>query len=228
VFSRYADVLVREPEEVMFARARRFVHEFYCGVKLEERASKGRMKALVEKLHRTKQEIKDILDLRIDNTNDRNNVRRIFGKDDRDVAIEELQLSHGLSKKEADKVMTMFACKVDLGKQYAYLLQQVTLGRLKPDGFILRPQTAPKRKPKYLIDAKLPSEIVLLEEVAQQYKFCTSYSASVHAPLGQSQDSTFSPIPVDQSSPDIWKVVGGKVCSGPVSSGFIGVGLTCS
>ncbi|CAE7941532.1 unnamed protein product, partial [Symbiodinium necroappetens] len=176
---------------------------------------------------------------------------RIFGKDDRDVAIEELQLSHGLSKKEADKVMTMFACKVDLGhlaskikdsvplqsrywywipigKQYAYLLQQVTLGRLKPDGFILRPQTAPKRKPKYLIDAKLPSEIALLEEVAQQYNFCTSYSASVHAPLGQSQDSTFSPIPVDQSSPDIWKVVGGKVCSGPVSSGFIGVGLTCS
>ena len=41
------------------AMLRRFATEFYCGVKLEELASRHRLKALVEKLHHTKQRIQD-------------------------------------------------------------------------------------------------------------------------------------------------------------------------
>eukprot|EP00434_Breviolum_minutum_P010870 symbB.v1.2.009583.t1/scaffold611.1/size181545/6 len=61
LFSQYSDVFVEEPEEVILARAQRFATEFYCGVKLEELAARHRLKALVEKLHHTKQKIQDLL-----------------------------------------------------------------------------------------------------------------------------------------------------------------------
>ncbi|CAJ1441892.1 unnamed protein product [Effrenium voratum] len=143
IFWEYRDVFLVEPEEVIFARAQRFAHEFYCRVKLEERASRHRMQALVEKLHRTKQKIRNILELKTEESGGKS-VRRQFkyliqrSHEDQDVAIEELQMNCGLTKEHADQVMQMFSCNVEIGKQYANLLQQIALGRLKPDGWILR------------------------------------------------------------------------------------------
>lgn len=256
LFSRYADVFVEEPEEVILARAQRFATEFYCGVKLEELASRHRLKALVEKLHRTKKKIQDLLrvnhdigknsrcaamlkpastkqvsdilkyaneknlsivpmlkdkesasklegqkciwkpvltdnlvellksaneetgatgvgplhdelvlsvlratqldtlderksaitelqallELPGDQQSVRNRIRYMMNKsrEEEDVAVEELQLSCGLVKKDAEKVIKMFACNVAIGKQYAHLLKQITCGRLNADGIILR------------------------------------------------------------------------------------------
>eukprot|EP00913_Durusdinium_trenchii_P031412 g29409.t1 len=46
-------------QDVIFARAQRFATEFYCGAKLQELASRNRVKALVEKLARTKKKIQE-------------------------------------------------------------------------------------------------------------------------------------------------------------------------
>lgn len=254
LFSQYSDVFVEEPEEVILARAQRFATEFYCGVKLEELAARHRLKALVEKLHRTKQKIQDLLKVnyvkmgknsrcaamlkpasvtqvseifkyandknfsivpmlrdkksgklehskgtwtpvsedrlmetlkqatdetgatgvgplhdelvlsvikptQLDSADEkksaiselqallelpgeqaRNRIKWMINRsvEDTDVAVEELQLSCGLVKLDAEKVITMFACNVAISKQYANLLKQITCGRLNPDGIILR------------------------------------------------------------------------------------------
>eukprot|EP00434_Breviolum_minutum_P010868 symbB.v1.2.009582.t1/scaffold611.1/size181545/5 len=70
----------------------------------------------------------------------RNRIKWMINRsvEDTDVAVEELQLSCGLVKLDAEKVITMFACNVAISKQYANLLKQITCGRLNPDGIILR------------------------------------------------------------------------------------------
>ncbi|CAK9002912.1 Hypothetical protein (Fragment) [Durusdinium trenchii] len=50
LFAKYLDVFVEESEDVIFARAQRFATEFYCGAKLQELASRNRVKAQLDAL----------------------------------------------------------------------------------------------------------------------------------------------------------------------------------
>jgi len=143
-------VFVMEEEGIRVQRAVRYIHEFHCRGGLERLAHQERHRALRSKLKRIMTRIHQIL------TSTRARSARLPGsegsaaghagsgsyaileEDQHPIAVEEIQLSHGVTKDDAEMVVNLWYEDVQVCKRYLDLLEEVAVGRIQPEGDLLQ------------------------------------------------------------------------------------------